>query len=73
MKIFSERLKFERKSMGYSQRQIAEMLHISQGTYANYEHIGTKNGREPSIEMIVQIAKILDVTTDYLFGMEDLK
>ena len=71
MDIFSVRLKEERKFKGYSQQIIAEKLGISQGTYKSYELIGEKNGREPSLDMIRKIAKILDVSVDYLFGFED--
>ena len=71
MEIFSQRLKYERKQQKMSQRRIAKLLGISQGTYAHYELLGTKNGREPPLEVIDKIATILGVTTDYLFGRED--
>ena len=66
MDTFSKRLREERKSKGYTQRQIAEMLGISQSAYKGYELIGEKNGREPSIDMIRKIATTLNTTTDYL-------
>ena len=71
MIIFSERLKSERKSKGYSQRKMAALLGITQGTYTHYELIGKETGREPPLEMIKKIADILDVSIDYLFGRED--
>ena len=71
MKIFSERLKYERKLNGYSQREMADMLNISQSTYMHYELLGTLNGREPSFEIVKKIADFLQVSVDYLFGRED--
>jgi len=71
MEIFSERLKCERKAKGYSQRKIAALLGISQGTYTHYELLGKETGREPSFETVKKIADILDVSIDYLFGRED--
>lgn len=71
MDIFSERLKYERKFKGYTQKQMGAQLGISQTTYMHYELIGKPNGTEPSMEMIKKIADILDVSIDYLFGRED--
>jgi len=73
MDIFSIRLKEERKAKGYSQRSIARELQISHNTYKGYELIGEKHGREPSFDMVRKIAVILDITADYLLGLEDLK
>jgi len=71
METFSERLALERKAQGMSQRQFAEKLGISQSTYMHYELIGSKNGREPSFEMLYKMVQVLDVSLDYLFGLED--
>jgi len=68
---FSERLTIERKAQGLSQRAMAEKLGIGQSTYMHYELVGTKNGREPSFAILYKIAQILDVSLDYLFGLED--
>lgn len=71
MNVFSERLRYERKQQGLSQRQMAEKLGITQGTYKGYELVGSENGREPSMEMICRIADLLQVSIDYLFGRID--
>lgn len=65
MQIFSERLRELRKSAGITQRQIAARLNISQQSYARYES-GTG---EPNLETLAKIAKIFDVTADYLLGL----
>ncbi|MCL2540801.1 MAG: helix-turn-helix domain-containing protein [Firmicutes bacterium] len=71
VEAFSEILKHERKAQGMSQRQIAEKLGIAQSTYMHYELIGTKHGREPSFQMLYKICEVLNVSLDYLFGLED--
>ena len=60
-------LKELRKEAGYSQKQIAEKLCISQQTYSDYE-----NGKtEPTTETLIRISKIYNVSLDFLLGMED--
>lgn len=65
MSVFSDRLKEKRKNKGYTQEKISQLLDIGQSAYAKWE-----NGRtEPTLENVVKLANILDVTTDYLLGM----
>ena len=53
-----------RTEKGLSQREMAALLKISQGTYNNWE-----NGRtQPSIEQLISLAVIFDVSVDYLIG-----
>ncbi|HFH7176627.1 TPA: helix-turn-helix domain-containing protein [Streptococcus agalactiae] len=65
MSVFSDRLAELRKKRGLTQQQIADELSVNRVTYTNWE----KGNREPSLENVVKIAHILDVTTDYLLGM----
>lgn len=47
-----------------SQREIAKKLFISQGTYNNWE-----NGKtQPSIEQLILLSKLFDVSIDYIVG-----
>lgn len=64
MEIFQTRLREERKNCGFTQAQMAELLGIRQPSYIRYEN-GTG---EPSLETLVKIATILDVSVDYLLG-----
>lgn len=67
MTIFSERLKEIRQKKQLTQNSLSNMLNISQGAYANWE-----NGkREPNFELLLELAKILNVSTDYLLGIEN--
>ena len=68
MKIFQERLIELRKERHFSQREMAKFLNISQPSYIRYE-----NGKaEPSLENLSKIARIFDVSTDYLVGLSDI-
>lgn len=64
---FSKRLKELRLDGGFTQQSIADELGIKQQSYARYE-LG--NG-EPSLQTLVKIAEIFDVSTDYLLGITD--
>ena len=69
-----EILKFEnirnlRLDNGYTQKQIAEMLGISQNTYSQYE-IGVLNY---PVDVIMKLADFYGTTTDYLLGRTDKK
>ena len=53
---------------GYTQKQIAEYLHIKQNTYSQYE-IGVLNY---PVDVIVKLADFDVVSTDYLLGRTDV-
>lgn len=65
MKIFSKRLRELRLSAGLSQQEVSEKLGIRQQSYARYE-----NGKgEPNLDTLAEIAKIFDVSVDFLLGL----
>ncbi len=68
MKIFIERLLEQRTLNGYTQKQLAEMLGITQPSYIRYEN-GTS---EPTQENLVKLADIFGVSVDYLLGRDDI-
>ena len=68
MKIFQDRLLEQRKLYGYTQRDMAKLLNITQPSYIRYE-----NGpSEPSQENLIKIADLFDVSLDYLLGRTNL-
>ncbi len=67
MKIFAQRVKELRLEKGMSQKQMAEILKIKQQSYARYE----LDTSEPCYDMLVEIAKYFEVTTDFLLGLSD--
>lgn len=67
MSKFSNRLAELRHEKGLSQKEIAKLLYIPQTTYSHYE-VGN---REPSIETIIKLCDLFDVSADYLLGRKD--
>lgn len=60
------KLKELRKEAGYTQKQMAEMLNITQPTYSQYEN----NIIEPDIKTLIKIANIFDISLDMLLERE---
>ena len=64
---FAQRLKELRTENNLTQTQLAVKLGIRQQSYARYE-----NGEgEPSLDTLVAIAKLFNVSVDYLLGLTD--
>jgi transcriptional regulator with XRE-family HTH domain len=66
--IFAQRLLGMRETRGLSRQQVADDLHITRAALEFYE----KGTRTPNINMISEIAKYFDVSTDYLLGLTDV-
>lgn len=68
MKKFQTALVEQRKLNRLTQRDVANHLGIAQSSYIRYE-----NGKaEPTLENLVKIADLFDVSTDYLLGRKDI-
>lgn len=50
-----------------SQKEIADVLHIKQNTYSQYE----TGKRQLPIDVLIQLAKYYKVSTDYILELED--
>jgi transcriptional regulator with XRE-family HTH domain len=64
--MLGERIKQLRTAHNYSQVQLAAMLHVSKQAVSNWEN----NNIQPSVDMLVQIADLFAVSTDYLLERE---
>ena len=64
---FSTRLKKLRKLNNYTQEDLAKLLGITAGAVGLYE----QNRREPDNNTVKQLARIFNVTIDYLLGFDD--
>ena len=63
------RLKELREDSDITQKYRAELLHIKQNTYSQYE-----NGqRRVPIEALITLAQYYETTLDYLVGLSDIK
>lgn len=57
-----------RKEHGLTQTQLAKEISSSQDTISLWE-LGKSN---PDLESVVKLAKLFNVTTDYLLGMKEI-
>ena len=68
---FAQRMKRSRGRLGIKQKDLAERVGVTPQTISAYENadVGGK-GKNPTLENAVEIAKALDVSLDWLCGME---
>lgn len=65
--MFAKRLRETRMERGYTQQYVADNLNIALRSYQKYE----QGVREPSFDILVQIADLFDISTDYLLGRDN--
>ena len=59
-----ENLKTIRKSLNFTQKEIAQKLNIAEPTYSHYE-----SGRyEPNIDTLIKLSDFFNCSVDYLIG-----
>jgi len=58
----NERLRTLREQAGFSQEQLASQLHITRQAISKWE----LGHAEPSVEMLITLAQLYNVTVDYL-------
>jgi len=68
MTLFAKRLKELRLEHGYTLQKTAKLLNLTHVAYLRWEQGKTQPG---SIETIVSICEIFDVSADYLLGIKD--
>lgn len=66
MSSFGERLKKARITKGITQKELSQKLGVAQSTIANYE----KNTRFPGNELLKEISEYLQVSLDFLMGID---
>ena len=64
-----QRIQDLRTDADLSQRQLSEILHISQRSYSHYE----TGSRNIPIEMLIRLANYYDISIEYLVGRTDKK
>lgn len=62
--MLKNNLKTERKKLGYSQKQLAQILNVSQQTVGSWE-VGRT---EPDAKTLTKLANVFGVSVDYLTG-----
>ena len=64
--MLSQRIRELRVAQGYSQVTLAKRLGVSKQAVSNWEN----DNIQPSIEMLLRLAQLFSVSTDYLLGRE---
>lgn len=67
MEVFGKRVKQELHLQGKKQKDLCEYLQVNKSTLSEW----LNNHNEPPMQIIADIARFLDVSTDYLFGLEN--
>ena len=65
--MLGQRIYELRISRGWNQVQLAKQLNITKQTVSNWEN----ENIQPSVEMLVRIAKLFGVSSDYLLGLNE--
>lgn len=64
--IIGERIKKTRLEKGYSQKELGKLINVSKVSICGYES-GT---RTPTIDKFINLINALDVTPEYLLGLD---
>lgn len=67
MRIFGERIKTVLKETGKTQKELARKLNVQPSTLCEW----LNDHNEPPMQIIVDIALYLEVSTDYLLGLKE--
>lgn len=66
MVLIGDRVKDLRTSRKISQKELAQMLHVTPAAVCNME----LNSRQPSLSMLLKLSNVFHVSVDYLLGNE---
>ena len=66
---FSTRLRELRQSKGLRQEQVAKLIGVNKSAISTYEN----DIRQPSFEILVRLANLYRVSTDYLLGQTNTR
>lgn len=66
---FASRLKQLRLNKNLRQEQVANLIGVNKSAISTYEN----NTRQPSFEILVRLATLYRVSTDYLLGRTDCR
>ena len=66
---FGDKIKHLRLGMGLTQVQVSQRLHISKAMISAYE----TGVRLPSYDVLIKLARLYGVTTDFLLGFDRVK
>lgn len=67
--MLSKRIYELRMSFGWTQVQLAQKIGVTKQTVSNWEN----DNIQPSIDMLVKLSNIFNVSTDYMLGLTPTK
>lgn len=67
--MLGDRIKILRNEQGVTQEQLADYLNISRSSVKGYENSGV----EPSLNVLIGIADVFNISLDYLLGRTEEK
>lgn len=67
MQYFGEKLRALRKERGWSQKELAGRLGLVAASVSAYE----QDKKVPSVEILIKICSVFQVSADYLLGLSD--
>ena len=67
--MLNERIRKLRLERSWSQVDLAKKLNVTKQSVSNWEN----DNIQPSIDMLVKLAREFSVSTDYLLGLEELR
>ena len=65
--MLNERIRKLRQERNWSQVDLAKKLNVTKQSVSNWEN----DNIQPSIEMLVKLAREFSVSTDYILGLEE--
>ena len=65
--MFGEQIKKLRTNKGWNQIELASKLSVTKQSVSNWENENIM----PSVDMLIKIAKLFNVTTDFLLGLSN--
>ena len=66
---YTQRIRDLREDHDYNQTKIADVLHIAQTTYSDYE----KGKVRLPVDCLIELAKFYDVDMNYISGQSNIK
>lgn len=64
--MLNQQIRALRQARGMSQVELAQRLGVTKQSVSNWEN----DNIQPSVEMLVKLAGVFSVSTDYLLGLE---
>lgn len=64
--MLNQQIRALRQARGMSQVELAKRLGVTKQSVSNWEN----DNIQPSVEMVVKLAGVFSVSTDYLLGLE---